>query len=131
MRFEKTPENDPTARRRLSAEAMLRRDEQVAALRGQGVSLRAIGSRLGMSLASVRLAMRRIQKRGEEIPEGPNLLEVYRAMRGLDGPELLAARGEFVAAADQYQAGCGACDGDSSRLGPGGGFGRAGVVEDW
>jgi len=62
---------------------MLARDEQVAALRGQGTSLRQIGARLGMSLASVQLAMRRIQSRG--VPEErPNLLEMYRALRGLN-----------------------------------------------
>jgi hypothetical protein len=53
-----------------------------------------------MSLASVQLAMRRIQKRG--VPEGPNTLELYRAMRGLSGPELRAAREEFVASAAAY-----------------------------
>jgi DNA-binding CsgD family transcriptional regulator len=98
MEFGKTPENDLTGRRRLSVEAMLARDEQVAALRGQGTSLRQIGARLGMSLASVQLAVRRIQKRG--VPEGPNLLELYRALRGLSGPEQRAALEEFRVAAD-------------------------------
>jgi hypothetical protein len=60
MEFAKPPEKDPSARRRLSAEAMLARDEQLAALCGQGVSLPGIGARLGMSLASVQLAMRRV-----------------------------------------------------------------------
>jgi len=80
---------------------MLARDEQVAALRGQGTSLRQIGARLGMSLASVQLAMRRIQSRG--VPEErPNLLEMYRAVRGLSGPEQEAALEEFRVAADEY-----------------------------
>jgi hypothetical protein len=77
--------NDPTGRRRLSAEAMLARDEQVAALRARGTSLWGIGVRLGMSLAPVQLAVRRIQMRG--VPEGPNLLEMYRGLRGLSGSE--------------------------------------------
>ena len=101
MELGNTPENDPTLRRRLSAEAMLARDEQVAALRGQGVSLRQIGARLSMSLASVQLAVRRIQSRGVPV-EQPNLLEMYRAMRGLDGPQLRAALDEFTVAADEY-----------------------------
>ena len=101
MEFGKTPENDPTGRRRLSAEAMLDRDEQVAALRAQGVSLRQIGARLSMSLASVQLAMRRIQKRGV-LAEQPNLLEMYQALRGLSGPEQRAALEEFRVAADEY-----------------------------
>jgi hypothetical protein len=101
MQFGNTPENDPTLRRRLSAEAMLARDEQVAALRGQGVSLRQIGAQLSMSLASVQLAVRRIQSRGAPV-EQPNLLEMYRALRGLSGPQQRAAHEEFLAAADEY-----------------------------
>jgi len=42
--------------------------------------VRGIGARLGMSLASVQLAVRRIQARG--VPEEPNLPEMYRALRG-------------------------------------------------
>jgi hypothetical protein len=80
---------------------MLRRDEQVGALRGQGVSLGAIGARLGMSLASVQLAMRRTQSRNFP-EEKPNLLEMYRAMRGLSGLEQEAAHLEFRVAADEY-----------------------------
>jgi len=101
MEFGKTPENDLTGRRRLSAEAMLARDERVAALRGQRTSLRKIGARLGMSLASVQLAMRRIQTRSVPV-EQPNLLEMYRALRGTSGREQRAALEEFRVAADEY-----------------------------
>jgi hypothetical protein len=101
MEFWKTPENDPSARRRLSADAMLARDEQVAALRGQGISLRQIGARPGTSLASVQLAVRRIQKRGVPAEE-PNLLELYWAQRGLSGPERQAVADRFAVAAAEY-----------------------------
>jgi len=54
-----------------------------------------------MSLASVQLAMRRIQSRDVPV-EQPNVLEMYRALRGLSGPEQRAALEEFEIAADRY-----------------------------
>jgi biotin operon repressor len=104
MEFGKPPEHDPTIRRRLDWEAMLRRDEQVAALRREGVSLRKIGAELGMSLASVQLAMKRIEKRG--VPaESPNPLQLYRALRGLSGPQQAPVLEEFRRAAEYRKAG--------------------------
>jgi hypothetical protein len=35
--------------------------------------------------------------------EQPNLLEMYRAMRGLDGPQLRGALDEFTVAGDEYR----------------------------
>jgi DNA-binding CsgD family transcriptional regulator len=91
---------DPTARRRLSAEAMLRRDIEVVRLRQQGVTFRAIAARLGMSVGSVQKAVLRAAKM-HPLDE-PNLLEMYRAMRGLRGSEQRAALEEFRVAANKY-----------------------------
>jgi DNA-binding NarL/FixJ family response regulator len=50
-------------RRRLDGDQMMARDREVARLRRQGVSLRGIAERLGMSLGSVRLAVKRTSRR--------------------------------------------------------------------
>jgi len=78
------------------------RDIEIAALREQGVSFRGVAARLGMSLGSVQLAVKRLAQAKPPDP-GPNLLEMYRAMRGLSRPEQQAALGEFRVAADEYR----------------------------
>lgn len=63
LRDRPCPERDPTMRRRLDGDQMMARDREVARLRRQGVSLRGIAERLGMSLGSVRLAVKRTSRR--------------------------------------------------------------------
>lgn len=53
------PERDPSARGRLDGDAMIKRDREVARLRRQGVPLRVIAARLGMSLGSIQKSVRR------------------------------------------------------------------------
>jgi hypothetical protein len=52
-------ERPPNSRRRLDRESALKRDAEVARLRRQGVALRTIGTRLGMSLSQVQLSLTR------------------------------------------------------------------------
>ena len=82
---------------------MLARDEQVAGLRVQGVSLRQIGARLGMSLASV-FSLRCVGYRAGVFPwSGPTCWRCNRAIRECrTWPEQRAALEELAVAADEH-----------------------------
>lgn len=56
------PVAEPTARRRLDGEEMLRRDEQIARLRARGVKFRVIAARFNMSIGSVQQSLKRTQE---------------------------------------------------------------------
>jgi DNA-binding NarL/FixJ family response regulator len=59
LRDRPAPERDPTVRRRLPTEDMMRRDAQIARLLRAGLSYRQVAARLGCSLGSVQKSVRR------------------------------------------------------------------------
>jgi DNA-binding CsgD family transcriptional regulator len=84
---------------RLTGEALMRRDDQVAALRGQGLSFRQVARRLGCSLGSVQQSVRRVAQR--KPPPSPDVLAMYRGLRGKSGPELAEQERALHAAVEQ------------------------------